>query len=61
MRRRRLVDSLAIAALLAGVLSVFGPRAGLAGAASPVPAEYAELYPALAAKLKAADGAIISR
>lgn len=61
MRTRRLAHLLVITALAVGVAGGFGPPAGLAAPASPVPAEYADLYAALVAKLKAADGAITSR
>ncbi len=61
MLTRRLLDVLVISALLAGVVATFGPRAGVAGPASPIPSEYADLYAALAAKLKAADSSITSR
>ncbi len=61
MRMRCLAHVLVITALLAGAFGVLDPRASVAAPASPVPAEYADLYPALAAKLKAADGSIMSR
>jgi hypothetical protein len=61
MRTRLLITMLVTAALLVGALSVFSPRAELAGPASPVPAEYADLYSTLAARLKAADASVTSR
>ncbi len=61
MRMRRLAHLLVVTALLGGAFGVPGPRDGVAAPASPVPAEYVDLYAALAATLRAADGSIMSR
>lgn len=61
MRIRHLVRVSLVGVLLAGLLGVPAPHSGLAAPALSVPAEYADLYPALEAKLKAVDAHITPR